>query len=146
MSIEITLTIADLSQALKDNDLDKTIELTNYLNNNIDLIPEKLNYIFYGDGNFPIVHESFDYILNNAKFLEDTKVIIFRRQIKKIINNQDKIKAKNFIIDVLSNNFDENLILYKTFYNDLIAMGNLVDDYNFLPEIKEYIEEKGEVN
>ena len=43
MPLEITLAIADLIEALKNNNLEETIKLTNYLNNNINFINEELN-------------------------------------------------------------------------------------------------------
>ena len=146
MTIEMTLAIANLVESLKNDDLNTTIELTNYINNNITQLDEELNSVLFGDGNFPIIHDSLDYLLENALFLKDTDVIVFRRKIKRIVKNRDKDAIKKFIQDFFSNKIQENLVEYKSFYIDLISMGNLLEDKDLYLKIKEYIQQKGEIN
>lgn len=146
MTIEMTLAIANLIESLKNDDLNTIIELTNYINNNITQLDEELNSVLFGDGNFPIIHDSLDYLLENALFLKDIDVIVFRRKIKRIIKNRDKDAIKKFIQDFFSNKIQENLIEYKSFYIDLISMGNLLGDKDLYLKIKEYIQQKGEIN
>lgn len=98
MNVEIALT--DLIIALNENNLQKTKQAVEYINNNFtpNENSSTLDYVIFANENsYSEDHESFNYVLDNLKYVENSFDIKWFRKISFISEREDPQEIISFI-------------------------------------------------
>ena len=144
MNIEIALT--DLIIALNENNLQKTKQAVEYINNNFtpNENSSTLDYVIFANENsYSEDHESFNYVLDNLKYVENSFDIKWFRKISFMFERKNPQEITSFIHEQL-NKENNPYKICSYFYMDLIRLANLIQDMNLIKTIQEYLIQEGE--
>lgn len=131
--------IIDLIIAIKENDLSATKIQVEYLNNNFNIdetdISSLNEMLGFTDLNKHNINDSFFYVLDNLKYLQDVEQTKWKAKVILLIidytTSQNSTKIQNFI----KNNLNQVNVAYQ--YNSLIRLCHIIQDYDTLLLLKD---------
>ena len=137
----IDLALNNISIGLRTDDLDLVKESVKFLNENFTPTDEYRSLddiILSGPNSFPGYNPSFDYILDNLKFLESAKKIKFRRMVQYLLMDGTNEEKYDFINNEI-NKIQNDLINENFYMKDLIKLANSTNDVNLLKKINNFL-------
>jgi hypothetical protein len=139
--IEVTIKAIDLLEAIKNNDLEKTINLVNWLNLNFQPVEGLLTLnelISFHEilESLKKTNESFEYALYNLNGIENKDEMLWHVTIMKLVQNSNEDEIKAFILSILKN---EEVLKYQR--GALVRLSVVIDDYDLLRKVRAKIAE-----
>lgn len=134
----LILNIMDLINAIQNDDLELTKEKVEYINTNIvdiQSIGSLHDFIPFFELSFLYDNKSYRYSLTNLKSLSNVEQLLWKLEIKDLINTNNKNKINDFISTFLQN----NSIIQNYQFASLIQMATIADNQILLQEIRERI-------
>lgn len=133
---EAMVNLIDLINAVNEDNLELTKKIVDYFNEvtNIKQVPNINQHFTLEDIRKNINNESFNYVVNNIKGMNDyTK---WELKVAKLKNNNSEEEIENFILDYLNN---ENLNNQKL--SSLIQLATNINRYDLLNLIAKKLKE-----
>lgn len=134
---EIMVSIINLIEDIKNNNLENAKTQVDFLNQNFSQTEDfgTLNdFIPFFDLSNLYNNETLEYAVNNLNNIYNNKKIKWNILVRNLIKTQDKQQINNFLNEYSE---EENLLNYQ--YTSLIQLAAIVDNWNILTKLREKI-------